>query len=919
MADQAQAHPGRSVPSGRCARHYEDFWADAPQDPEPWAWERRRALLLAEARPGERVLDLGCGAGRFVAALRDAGADPVGVEIAEAALERARRNAPRRRPAAASSRTARCRSSTRASTSCGARRCSSTSPTRRTLLLEVRRVLRPGGRAARHRALPRPRQGRADRARCASTRTSTRSASTCASTRARRWRATLRAGGVRGRARCGRGAAPPLLRTGLTARARAPVGARARLASSTSDVDCRRLRVEVVRGLEGAQRALRVVRAPTAAAGRAGARPRRWRAAGRPRARARAAASLVAAARLLDRRQLEQRVDRQRVARRSAIRAIDAAALRLARVEPVERRVAGVHGAHRLVRGPGRGERDREHERGGERRAAAARGRRAARAGSACGQAAAARPAAPAPSSRARSGPRPATQPAHSSATPALAGDEPGPVDGRVHAEHDDDGDQREHPDALGVERQPAVAPAQAGRAQPRRPARRAPASSETPRPDPAEVGERLHDVAVRVADRQRVVAEARAHASRTRRRRCRATARWRGRRAPRPSSGARTDEVAVSRSGVLAGVRAFGSVSWFQALETWPSIAAGRGGERDQRRSPARARARRARRGRRAGACARRRRALRGREVRRRARRPAAPRPSAAAARRTRGPASTRAAIGARSVVSPSCANAHATSGAAPSTPAASAASAAQAQRHDEEPDRRAPISQRDQRAARVGEHQAHEQQADAPARPARWPPRGRSGGRRATASAARRAPPSARPSSSTRTARAAARTSRPAASEAGKHLRQQRPARRSSRQPAPMPMTMRRPAARQQPHERDAGGEHGQVGERAVRLDPRVGGRQRPQDRQRGERREHAEGEQRAAAVQRRVGGARAPEQRGGATSAAPPASSRSGRRSCARGAAPPAAANDGERDRERDARRPAAACPRGAGAGS
>jgi len=73
---------------------YEDLWADAPADPEPWAWERRRALLLGDARPGERVLDLGCGAGRFVAALRDAGADPVGVELAEAALERARRNAP---------------------------------------------------------------------------------------------------------------------------------------------------------------------------------------------------------------------------------------------------------------------------------------------------------------------------------------------------------------------------------------------------------------------------------------------------------------------------------------------------------------------------------------------------------------------------------------------------------------------------------------------------------------------------------------------------------------------------------------------------------------------------------------------------------------------------------------------------------
>jgi SAM-dependent methyltransferase len=73
---------------------YESVWAALPRDPEPWAWEERRKLLLAEARPGERVLDLGCGAGRFVAALRDAGAKPVGVEIAEAALERARANVP---------------------------------------------------------------------------------------------------------------------------------------------------------------------------------------------------------------------------------------------------------------------------------------------------------------------------------------------------------------------------------------------------------------------------------------------------------------------------------------------------------------------------------------------------------------------------------------------------------------------------------------------------------------------------------------------------------------------------------------------------------------------------------------------------------------------------------------------------------
>src|SRR5918995_6439729 len=73
---------------------YESVWADAPDDPEPWLFATRRALLLGEARKGERVLDLGCGAGRFVAALREAGAEPIGVEVAEAALERARRNVP---------------------------------------------------------------------------------------------------------------------------------------------------------------------------------------------------------------------------------------------------------------------------------------------------------------------------------------------------------------------------------------------------------------------------------------------------------------------------------------------------------------------------------------------------------------------------------------------------------------------------------------------------------------------------------------------------------------------------------------------------------------------------------------------------------------------------------------------------------
>jgi ubiquinone/menaquinone biosynthesis C-methylase UbiE len=73
---------------------YESVWNGLPRDPQPWAWTRRRAILLRELRPGDRVLDVGCGAGRFIAAAHEAGADVIGVDIAEAALDRARRVAP---------------------------------------------------------------------------------------------------------------------------------------------------------------------------------------------------------------------------------------------------------------------------------------------------------------------------------------------------------------------------------------------------------------------------------------------------------------------------------------------------------------------------------------------------------------------------------------------------------------------------------------------------------------------------------------------------------------------------------------------------------------------------------------------------------------------------------------------------------
>ncbi len=73
--------------------YYEDVWAEIGNDP-PWAWEWRRGLLSREVSAGERVLDLGCGAGHFLSLIRRRQADPIGVEISERALARARAREP---------------------------------------------------------------------------------------------------------------------------------------------------------------------------------------------------------------------------------------------------------------------------------------------------------------------------------------------------------------------------------------------------------------------------------------------------------------------------------------------------------------------------------------------------------------------------------------------------------------------------------------------------------------------------------------------------------------------------------------------------------------------------------------------------------------------------------------------------------
>jgi ubiquinone/menaquinone biosynthesis C-methylase UbiE len=56
--------------------------------------ELRRAFLLAHLRPGGRVLDLGCGEGDFAADAAQAGADVLGVDVAEEAIRRARARHP---------------------------------------------------------------------------------------------------------------------------------------------------------------------------------------------------------------------------------------------------------------------------------------------------------------------------------------------------------------------------------------------------------------------------------------------------------------------------------------------------------------------------------------------------------------------------------------------------------------------------------------------------------------------------------------------------------------------------------------------------------------------------------------------------------------------------------------------------------
>jgi SAM-dependent methyltransferase len=74
--------------------YYEELWERLPVELEPPDLAPRIAFARAEVKPGDRVLDLGCGQGDLTADLAGMGAQVVGVEVAQAAVDRARARHP---------------------------------------------------------------------------------------------------------------------------------------------------------------------------------------------------------------------------------------------------------------------------------------------------------------------------------------------------------------------------------------------------------------------------------------------------------------------------------------------------------------------------------------------------------------------------------------------------------------------------------------------------------------------------------------------------------------------------------------------------------------------------------------------------------------------------------------------------------
>ena len=74
--------------------YFEELWERLPRDAKPPELARRRAFLTREIAAGERVLDVGCGAGEFTRIAADAGAAAIGIDVAQGAVDRARAHFP---------------------------------------------------------------------------------------------------------------------------------------------------------------------------------------------------------------------------------------------------------------------------------------------------------------------------------------------------------------------------------------------------------------------------------------------------------------------------------------------------------------------------------------------------------------------------------------------------------------------------------------------------------------------------------------------------------------------------------------------------------------------------------------------------------------------------------------------------------
>jgi len=74
--------------------YYEELWERLPDDLRPPDLALRRDFALSEISSTDSVLDLGCGTGDLTAEIARSGAATVGVEVAEAAVQRARARHP---------------------------------------------------------------------------------------------------------------------------------------------------------------------------------------------------------------------------------------------------------------------------------------------------------------------------------------------------------------------------------------------------------------------------------------------------------------------------------------------------------------------------------------------------------------------------------------------------------------------------------------------------------------------------------------------------------------------------------------------------------------------------------------------------------------------------------------------------------